>query len=170
LTTVKHFPGHGRTKLDTHVTVPEIKIDYEKWEDTDAKPFKVAIENGVDFVMMGHLIYSKIASEPASLSKEHIQKVRDMGFEGVITTDDLGMLEASDHDAYESLDKAINSGIDMMLYVRTEENSEDLYQHAVESMIKDKKMENRINESVKRILKMKFQLLGEEKVNDQSKD
>lgn len=157
--TVKHYPGHGRTKLNSHVTIPVIKTPAEDWKQTDALPFQKAIDAGVDIMMMGHLIYSDIASEPASLSPKHIQQVRDMGFQGVITTDDMGMLESSGKDAYESLNKAINSGIDMILYVRTKEEPIDLYQHAVENVVKNKTMENRIDESVKRILRMKYSIL-----------
>jgi beta-N-acetylhexosaminidase len=156
--TVKHFPGHGRTKLNSHVTIPEISTPVEDWQETDLIPFQNAIDADVDMVMMGHLVYSEIASDPASLSPKHIQKVRDMGFDGVITTDDMGMLETAGEDPYESLNKAINSGIDMMLYVRTEEEPIDLYEHAVDSMVKNKEMENRIDESVERILRMKYSL------------
>lgn len=162
LSTVKHFPGHGRTKLDTHKTVPEIDISYDEWKETDAVPFQKGIAQGADLIMVGHLAYTDIASGPASLEQIYIKELRDgMGFEGLIITDDLGMLESSGYDPYKTLEHALWTGMDMLLYVRTEENPLDLYAHALDYVIANKEIEQRIDIHVRRILGMKYKIQNE---------
>jgi len=157
-TTIKHFPGHGRTRLDSHKTIPKTDVTFEEWEKTDALPFKNSIESGVDFIMMGHINYSKIDNKPASLSSIQVRNLRNMGYKGIIITDDMGMLHDSNIDPFFALDEAINAGNDMFLYVDTT-NAEKLYNHVVHKVKKGEVSQNRIDQSLRRILEKKYELL-----------
>ena len=72
---VKHFPGHGLTKKDSHFRIPRIKQKIDILEKEDMEPFQKSIENGTDAIMVGHLIIEDVDKKyPASLSKKVIQK------------------------------------------------------------------------------------------------
>ena len=156
-TTTKHFPGHGRTRLNSHFTVPEIDITYDDWLKTDTLPFKIAINNDIDFIMFGHLIYKKIDSQPTSLSKRFHQILRnDFKFKGLTITDDLGMLEASGYQTEEVLKQAMEADNDVLLYVNSNKEFFDIYQSAVKFVKNNRSLEERINTNVKRILELKY--------------
>lgn len=75
ISVVKHFPGHGATKEDSHFRLPKINCDFEKLENEDMKPFKMAIENKVDGILVGHLKINKVTRNlPASMSRRFITK------------------------------------------------------------------------------------------------
>ena len=82
----KHFPGHGDTSVDSHLSLPVITHSPAQWEHLDAPPFRAAIEAGVDGVMTGHLAFPELdpTGAPATLSAPLIALLRDLGFEGVI--------------------------------------------------------------------------------------
>ncbi|MBT8372779.1 MAG: beta-N-acetylhexosaminidase, partial [Deltaproteobacteria bacterium] len=88
----KHFPGIGRTTLDSHADLPAIDDDLTVLEQLDLIPFKACIQHGVSSVMLSHIFYSKLDRQwPASLSiriaKDLLRK--QMGFDGLVMTDDL---------------------------------------------------------------------------------
>lgn len=91
--TVKHFPGHGRTSTDSHSGLPLIEISKEEWLDTDAIPFKAAIDAGTTFVMSGHIQFSSVDSAPASSSKIWLTDIlrEELGFKGIVVSDDIKM-------------------------------------------------------------------------------
>lgn len=89
---LKHFPGHGKTKIDSHFTFPVINKDIEELKDNDLLPFIVGIEAGAEMIMIGHIINSFIDKEsPASLSYEYVKLLNNLNFKGIIITDDLSM-------------------------------------------------------------------------------
>ena len=65
----KHFPGHGRTTVDSHFGLPTIDVSFEEWMETDALPFKAAIEEGVEMIMLGHLDFTQWDDVPTSISE-----------------------------------------------------------------------------------------------------
>ena len=92
---IKHFPGHGRTKKDSHFFLPTIRTKQKKLEETDMHPFQVAIQEGADAIMVGHIkVKSLDANYPASLSDKIIgQKLREeWNYQGLVVTDDIKML------------------------------------------------------------------------------
>lgn len=122
LSTLKHFPGHGRAPGDSHTSLPETALDFETWLRTDAVPFEAGIAAGADLVMAGHLIYSAVDEWPATLSAEWHTILRErLGFEGVIITDDMFMLRDNGQpeyrDASENAIRALTAGTTMLLYV-----------------------------------------------------
>jgi len=122
LSTLKHFPGHGASPDDSHVSIPRSDIDLAQWRATHAVPFQAGIAAGAPLVMMGHLQFDRISPLPASLSPAWVAILRDeLGFEGVIVTDDLLMLQRSGvetyRDPYTNAVRALQAGNDLLLYV-----------------------------------------------------
>ncbi|GAB3096565.1 beta-N-acetylhexosaminidase [Lysobacter terrae] len=95
--TLKHFPGHGSVLEDTHY---DMAVDPRPWDEIrklDLVPFVAGIEAKADAVMMAHVVYPAVAAEPAGYSKHWIEDIlrRQMGFHGVVFSDDIGMAAAS---------------------------------------------------------------------------
>lgn len=99
--TLKHFPGHGAAPGDSHEVIPTAAIGLDQWWETDAVPFAAGVEAGASLLMFGHLAFTAVDEAPASLSARWHEIARtDLGFDGVIVTDDLGMLQSSGIPAY----------------------------------------------------------------------
>ncbi|SJM51057.1 Beta-hexosaminidase [Frigoribacterium sp. JB110] len=122
--TLKHFPGHGPAPGDSHHSIPSTGMSLEDWHDADAVPFEAGIDAGAELLMFGHLAYTAVDEAPASLSARWHEIARDdLGFDGVMITDDLGMLASSGDAAYadpvaNAVD-AITAGNDMVLMIAT---------------------------------------------------
>lgn len=116
----KHFPGHGDTATDSHVAFPVITHTREQWEQLDAPPFKAAIAKGIDMIMTAHLAFPALddSGDPATLSKPILTGVlrEQLGYEGVIVTDSLGMQGVRDRygDAEVAI-RALEAGADQLL-------------------------------------------------------
>lgn len=122
LSTLKHFPGHGVSPGDSHSSIPATGISMDEWRASHAGPFAAGIDAGAEFVMFGHLRFDAFEALPASLSPTWHEVLRnDLGFEGIIITDDMGMLENSGEPAYadrlSNAIAAIAAGNTMLLYV-----------------------------------------------------
>jgi beta-N-acetylhexosaminidase len=120
--TLKHFPGHGRSVGDSHFEIPVATVDSAEWRASDSVPFSAGIRAGARFVMFGHLLFPAIDGVPASLSVAwHDVLRRDLGFRGITVTDDLLMLQASGDarwsDPYSNAVAALAAGNDALLYV-----------------------------------------------------
>jgi beta-N-acetylhexosaminidase len=158
----KHFPGHGRTQADSHKIIPEIDVPWAEWLETDAVPFKAAIEARVDMVMLGHLRYERIDFKPMSISKVAVRALRDdLGFEGVIVTDDLGMGALRDWDPLDIVSQAIDAGVDILLYLTPPPGWDALVDHVVK-MIDDGLVDRQeINRRVEKIIALKLRHFGD---------
>ncbi|GAA1508708.1 beta-N-acetylhexosaminidase [Agromyces terreus] len=122
LSTLKHFPGHGQAPGDSHSSLPVADVPLEAWRTGGAIPFAQGIDAGAELVMTGHLVYPAVDAAPASLSTEWHRILReDLGFDGVVVTDDMLMLQHNDlpeyADPYENAIRALASGADLLLYV-----------------------------------------------------
>lgn len=121
--TLKHFPDHGAAEGDSHTGVPSTPIGLDDWLAGPAKPFAAGIDAGAELLMLGHLAYTAVDTAPASLSKRWHRIAReDLGFEGVIVSDDLGMLLSSGDPSYRSVAKlvvrSLASGTDLALILQ----------------------------------------------------
>jgi beta-N-acetylhexosaminidase len=121
--TLKHFPGHGSVAGDSHSSVPTTGMGLDEWRATQAGPFQAGIDAGAEFVMLGHLRYSAVDAAPATLSATWVGILRDeLGFDGIIVTDDMNMLEDSGEPAYADAGAnavaAIGAGVTLLLYVQ----------------------------------------------------
>lgn len=121
--TLKHFPGHGAAAGDSHVGIPTTGLSREEWEASHRVPFAAGIDAGAELIMFGHLAFSAVDPAPASLSPVWHDIARgDLGFAGVIVSDDLGMLLDSGLPEYTDLAAttvaALAAGTDLALIVR----------------------------------------------------
>lgn len=152
----KHFPGHGRTQVDSHFGLPSIDISFDEWIQSDAVPFAAAIQEGVEMIMLGHLVYTQWDAAPASLSRVAVDHLRkDLGFEGVAITDDLGMGALGGYSPYDVADLAVDAGIDLMMWTSAGVGFQDLVAHIQQRVSDGIVSQDRIDESVRRILMMK---------------
>ncbi|WP_194763336.1 glycoside hydrolase family 3 N-terminal domain-containing protein [Microbacterium sp. UFMG61] len=120
--TLKHFPGHGAAPGDSHHAIPRTTETLEQWRASDAIPFAAGIDAGASVLMFGHLAYTAIDAAPASLSPRWHEIARDeLGFDGVIVSDDLGMLQSSgvaDYaDPVQNAVSALAAGTDLVLMI-----------------------------------------------------
>ncbi len=116
LSCAKHFPGHGDTAIDSHVSLPVITKSFDELRETDLKPFAEGIKTGVSSIMVGHLSIPAIDSKPASLSKIMITDLlrKEMGFDGLILTDALNMKALKDFENVPA--QCIKAGTDILLH------------------------------------------------------
>jgi len=160
ISVVKHFPGHGDTVMDSHKGLPVIDYGLEDLSKRELIPFIEAIKNEVDGIMVGHLMLPKVDSSgyPSSLSKIFIKDIlRDkLGYKGLIITDDMEMgAIKNNYGIKEASRKAVEAGVDILLVCHTEGNITAAMQSIVEGVRGGDISEERIEESVKRILKTK---------------
>ncbi|MDR2152341.1 MAG: hypothetical protein LBO72_05940 [Helicobacteraceae bacterium] len=115
LTALKHFPGHGSAKADPHAQSADATGAYD---DKELVPFKTLIEARLArAVMIAHIIDRDIDDLPASLSQKHVGRLRDLGFDGVVISDDLQMgAIAHNFDLNETIVKAINAGDNALIF------------------------------------------------------
>ncbi len=155
----KHFPGHGRTSLDSHDLLPSLDVTLDEWWETDAEPFRAAIAADVESVMLGHLRFPNWPGwddAAASFSPVAVDLLRrDLGFTGVIVTDDLGMDALAAWDPLEVVDRAIDAGVDVLLYVRPPLPDADLIGHLVDRIERGELSEDRIDKSLRRIARIR---------------
>ena len=156
---VKHFPGHGRVSVDSHEALPVLDVDAATWWAEDALPFRVAIEAGVPLVMLGHLAVPSWDELPASLSPEAVRVLREeLGFTGVIVSDDLGMGALATWTPFQIVDLAIAAGIDLMLFVVPTVEPAALVDHLAERIESGEVLPGRVAASVGRLLTMQLRL------------
>lgn len=158
---VKHFPGHGRVRVDSHQALPVLDVANETWADADALPFAAAIADGAPMVMLGHLAVPMWDDLPASLSPTAVAVLREnLGFDGVIVTDDLFMGALSAWQPLEIVDMAIAAGVDLLLYVDLPYSPGTLVDHVVSRVAKGEISDERITESARRIAAMQLAAAG----------
>ncbi|MGL5152826.1 MAG: glycoside hydrolase family 3 protein [Clostridium sp.] len=173
--TVKHFPGHGDTDVDSHVGLPSLPHDMERLKKVELAPFQKAIDNGVDMLMTAHIMLPALDKEyPATMSKKILTDLlrKDMGYKGVVITDDLEMQAIKNNWGLgEAAIKCVEAGVDIMLVCHTAENQKLVYDSIVQAVQDGKLSEDRIDESVERILtlKGKYNLQDTKLVYDENK-
>jgi beta-N-acetylhexosaminidase len=161
ISTAKHFPNHGAAKVDSHTGLPVVDHDMQTVLSYDLPPFKQAVEAGVPMVMVGHLLYPAIDPErPASLSPKAIKLLRqEVGFDGVIITDDLAMEGAKQGGTVaQAAVKAVSAGADMLI-ISSPQEQVDAYAAVVRGVKQGRISQDQINGSVDRILKLKQRYL-----------
>ncbi|GHA70046.1 beta-N-acetylhexosaminidase [Cognatilysobacter bugurensis] len=116
--TLKHFPGHGSVLEDTHFDNAVDDRPLEELRALDLVPFVAGIEAKADAVMMAHVVYPKVAPEPAGYSRKWIEEIlrEEMGFRGVVFSDDIGMAAAFSAGGVKSrIDAHLDAGCDVVL-------------------------------------------------------
>ena len=170
LPTVKHFPGHGNTDVDSHFGLPVVSADKQSLSKVELFPFRSVIEAGIDGMMISHIIFSAIDRKfPASLSYNIITNLlkKEMKFNGIICTDSLTMKAiAANFSLERTIELAVNAGNDILIFC----GRADIYEQreifcTFMNLVKQGKIsEKRINDSVRKILHYK-QKYGQSLIN-----
>lgn len=120
LACAKHFPGHGRTTVDSHIALPVVADSAGTLRETDLLPFAIAVESGVASVMTAHVAYTALdpAGVPATLSPPIMSELRGrLGFDGLVVSDALIMDGAlSGRRESDAAVEAVRAGVDLLLY------------------------------------------------------
>ena len=154
--TLKHFPGHGDTSGDTHAGSVYLNKSVNELRANELKPFQAGIDAGADAVMLAHIIVSEVG-EPTLFSHYLVTEVlrEEMGFEGVVITDGLGMKAMTDvYSSAEIAVRATKAGVDLFCCPADMPAAVRALEEAVES---GEIPEERIDESVLRILTLKLE-------------
>lgn len=164
---LKHFPGLGKGKVDTHKELSIVDADRKTLFAADILPFNKVIskrDNSKFMVMVGHLKYNALDPEnAASLSGDIITGIlrEELDFKGVIITDDLNMGAVSNYDDMGNVAvKTIKAGSDIALVCHEYDLQKKAYDALMNAVKSGEISEDRIDESVRRILKMKLNLAG----------
>lgn len=155
---LKHFPGIGDTTTDTHDEKAVSEKTLEDMQQTDLPAFQSGIDAGADFVMVSHMSLPNVIGDdtPCSLSGAVINDLlrNQLGYNGIVITDALDMSAITDsYSSAEAAVKAIEAGADMLLMP---ENFEEAYQGVLDAVQNGTISEDRINESLKRIYRVKY--------------
>lgn len=156
---LKHFPGHGATSGDTHAGYAYTDKTLDELMQSELVPFSNGIQNGVHFIMVSHIAAPQVTGDnlPASLSSYMIQTVlrEQMGYDGIVITDAMNMGAISD--SYGSADaavRAVNAGADIVLMPK---DFVSAYQGVLNAVENGTISTDRIDEAVRRILRVKMQ-------------
>jgi beta-N-acetylhexosaminidase len=158
----KHFPGHGSVAIDSHVGLPVINSPASELERVELPPFQMAVEEGIEAIMTAHVVvpaWEPGPGLPASLSANILTGVlRDrMRFKGIIMTDSLGMgAIAADWGQAQAAVEAVKAGADIVLSTSPLEDQVAIHQALVTAVQNGEITPARIDESVFRILRVKY--------------
>jgi beta-N-acetylhexosaminidase len=164
----KHFPGHGSTTEDSHLTLPVVRHDRNWLDAHELVPFQAAIQANVAAIMTAHVSYPAIdpvPGHPGSLSPVIVSGLLrgDLGFDGLVITDDMGVMEAitGRYEPGDAAVKAVQAGSDMLIVVGPIERQRRMAQ-AIVSEVGTSISPERLDASVRRVLRAKQQagLLG----------
>lgn len=160
---LKHYPGHGATADDTHEGYAYTDATLEEMKDNELVPFTDGIAAGAEVIMVGHISCPQVTgnNEPASLSEVMITEIlrNELGYEGIVVTDAMNMGAVSE--VYSSADasvKAIQAGVDLILMPA---DFQEAYRGVLNALQSGEISEERIDESLFRIIKLKLKITGE---------
>lgn len=163
LATLKHFPGHGDTREDSHGELPIVRLDRERLESVEIEAFRHGIEAGAEVVLVAHIWYSALEPQPglpASLSPNIITGIlrEQLGYDGIVMTDAIDMSAVDLNFSYEqAVTQAVQAGVDIITAGPSIglPLQERMMQALLDAVHRGEISEERINESVRRILSVK---------------
>ena len=160
---LKHFPGIGKGKVDSHIDSSSIDVVKEVLMTEDILPFKTIIDENEPndyFILVSHLKYPALDEEyPASLSSKIMTDLlrNKLGYKGIIITDDMEMGAVANHNDFRSIGvKAVKAGADIVLVCHEYEHQQEVYLGLLDAVNSGEISQERIDESVKRIIKVKL--------------
>lgn len=162
LTTAKHYPGHGDTGMDSHGHMPVIRIDEKTLFERELVPFRRLVEAGVPAIMSGHLSFPEITGNriPATFCPYFLDDLlrKQLGFDGLIITDDIMMNGATDYAGSVSrvVELAIEAGNTIVESSTTPSFSDPLWRNTLNRMKRDEQFRARVEDSVLRVLVAKL--------------
>ncbi|TYS16575.1 DUF4309 domain-containing protein [Rossellomorea vietnamensis] len=161
---IKHFPGHGDTSVDSHVQLPVVNKDLQQLQDLELIPFKKAIQNGAQVVMVAHILLPNLGSDyPASMSAAVVGDLlrNQLKFKGIVMTDDMTMgAIVNNYGIGEASVQSLVAGSDILLIAHNNGNVSTVYNSVLKAVENGVISEERINESVIRIINLKKKYLN----------
>ena len=156
----KHFPGHGDTLADSHVSLPIINKAKNELLENEIIPFKNAIDNGAEVIMVGHLSVPALTGDtttPTSLSKKTITDFLrgELGFDGVVVTDGLNMAALDGYSKEDLYTTALNAGVNLLLGPTDPVEALNVICDKVRNGYISEEI---VNQSVYKILKLKYKM------------
>lgn len=156
--TLKHFPGHGATEGDTHEGYSYTSKTLKEIQECELIPFQRGIEQGVNFIMVGHISLPKITGDnaPASLSKTMISHIlrEQMGYDGIVITDAMNMgAVTQSYSSSEAALQALLAGVDLILMPQ---DFREAYDGLLKSVEDGTLTVERIDQSVRRVVRVKL--------------
>ncbi|HYG19856.1 MAG TPA: glycoside hydrolase family 3 N-terminal domain-containing protein [Ohtaekwangia sp.] len=172
LTSLKHFPGHGSSKADTHLGIADVT---NTWEERELAPYRALIDSGfADAVMTSHIVNRKLDSNgnPGTLSNVVITGIlrQRLHFDGVVFSDDMQMHAITKHFGFdEAVKLAINAGVDVMTFSNNISGSDlrtvDRVHQLIRQMVERGEIKReRIDESYRRVMALKKKMLAANQV------
>ncbi len=165
IATAKHFPGHGDTADDSHGKLPVITIDRPTLDKRELVPYRMLIAEGLPAIMSGHIAFPQVAGNglPASLSPELIGSLlrKDLGFKGVVLTDDLYMEGARPNGwtIAQAAERALEAGNDLMLISQPRSSQEDAWTGLIRRAGKDPEFAQTLKDAARRVVYLKLTYL-----------
>lgn len=160
---LKHFPGIGKGRVDSHVDSSNIDESKDTLMAEDIIPFKTIIDENEPndyFILVSHLKYPALDEEyPASLSSKIMTDLlrNELGYKGIIITDDMEMGAVANHNEFRSIGvNAVKAGADIVLVCHEYEHQQEVYLGLLDAVNSSEISQERIDESVKRIIKVKL--------------
>lgn len=160
---LKHFPGIGKGRVDSHVDSSSIDVAKEVLMAEDIIPFKTIIDENEPndyFILVSHLKYPALDEEyPASLSSKIMTDLLryELGYKGIIITDDMEMGAVANHNDFRSIGvNAVKAGADIVLVCHEYKHQQEVYLGLLDAVNSGEISQERIDESVKRIIKVKL--------------
>ncbi|HEY8927448.1 MAG TPA: beta-N-acetylhexosaminidase [Polyangia bacterium] len=151
----KHFPGHGDTRADSHLELPVVDHGLERLRRIELAPFAAAARAGLEAIMTAHVLFPALDGErPATLSRAILTGLlRDeLGFRGVIVSDDLGMKAVADRYPIEELAvMAVAAGADVLIIREPVERQRRAHEALVRAAERDSELRRRVEESAARM-------------------
>jgi beta-N-acetylhexosaminidase len=165
-TALKHFPGHGSSRKDTHLGIADVS---QTWQMEEVYPYKAMLDSGlVRMIMTAHIVNHVLDSAllPATLSKKIVTDFLRgfLNYDGVVISDDMQMGAISkEYGLEEAIKLSINAGVDMIMFANNVPDSDLVTADIVHKIIRSKVENNeipirRIEESYKRISKLKYEM------------
>ncbi|MBS4214107.1 beta-N-acetylhexosaminidase [Neobacillus rhizophilus] len=166
ITTIKHFPGHGDTSVDSHLDLPIVNKSLKELKELELIPFERAINQGGDVVMVAHILLPQLdKTNPGTMSKAVMTDLlrKQLGFTGVIITDDMTMGAITEHfDIGKASVESVKAGSDIILVGHDYNNVVKIISSLKTAVQNGEISEQRLNESIERIIQLK----GNYSIND----
>lgn len=152
----KHFPGHGDANADSHLTLPRIDLSLEEMEKTHIKPF-AACANKIEMIMVAHLHCACFEKDiiPTSLSKNAINYLRWLGFNGIAVSDDMIMKGVARFGNIKACEMGIRAGLNMFIYRNSKPETIEIIEAIAKKAKTDKELQENIEKSFEKIMKLK---------------
>jgi beta-N-acetylhexosaminidase len=159
----KHFPGHGDTDIDSHLDLPRLSHSMQRLNDVELVPFQAAIQAGVASIMTAHITFPALDQLPATLSKPILTGLlrAQLGFEGVVVSDDLEMAAVAERYPVEELvERGLAAGVDSFLICHDNDKAARAVEAAHRWGEANSEQRARVMEAVARMQQLKQRYVG----------